>query len=314
LLLVLVLVFFAYCNVHIVSSSSPEQIINLVNKLQPGWTASDNPHVLNKIMKGAFMGRDKDPNPLPYLVIEADTEQAIPTSFDSREQWPGCIGMVLNQGDCGSCWAFGTCEVLSDRFCIQSNGSVHVQLSELDLVACDTSDEGCNGGWPSNAWLYATNSGLVTDDCIPYNQTIPTCPPSQQPCLNFVPTPPCPSKCSNGDNWDTDLHYASTSYAISSKISDIQSEMMKNGPIQATFSVYEDFLQYKSGVYKHVTGEMVGGHSVKIIGWGVQNNQNYWLVQNSWTSTWGMDGYFMILRGVDECGIESGLVAGQPKL
>jgi len=307
--------FLVFTLVSIVAALSPirqEQIISKINSINANWVAGPNPYSLSKVMKGSYQGRENDPNPLPYAdIVPANT---IPASFDSRTQWPGCIGPILNQGECGSCWAFGTCETLSDRFCIHSNGSVMVSLSELDLVACDTNDDGCDGGWPSTAWMYAQSAGLVTNECIPYNDTIPTCPPSQQPCLQFVNTPACPTQCSNGENWKSLLHYAKTSYAVSQKVADIQTEMMTNGPVQAVFSVYEDFLTYKSGVYKHLTGQYVGGHSVKIIGWGVLSGQAYWLVQNSWTSTWGDDGYFMILRGVDECGIESGIVAGMPKL
>jgi len=292
-----------------------EQIVSQINHKDVGWIAHlDNPYSLNKVMKGSFVGRENDPNKLPFRTFSS--EEAIlqvPTSFDSRQMWPGCIGPVLNQGECGSCWAFGTAETLSDRFCIHSNSTIMVSLSELDLVACDKTNMGCNGGWPSYAWEYAQDTGLVTNECIPYNDSIPTCPPEQQPCLNFVNTPPCPKRCSNGDEWNNDLHYAASSYAISQNVTEVQIEMMTNGPIQATFSVYEDFLTYKSGVYQHLTGDYVGGHSVKIIGWGTMNSRDFWLVQNSWTTYWGDDGMFMILKGVDECGIESGLISGLPK-
>ncbi|KAI2548815.1 cathepsin B, partial [Homo sapiens] len=68
-----------------------------------------------------------------------------------------------------------------------------------------------------------------------------------------------------------------------------------------------------SGVYQHVTGEMMGGHAIRILGWGVENGTPYWLVANSWNTDWGDNGFFKILRGQDHCGIESEVVAGIPR-
>jgi len=47
-------------------------------------------------------------------------------------------------------------------------------------------------------------------------------------------------------------------------------------------------MSYKSGVYIHSSGKMLGGHAIKIVGWG----SNYWIVANSWGSSWGLNGYF----------------------
>jgi len=58
-------------------------------------------------------------------------------------------------------------------------------------------------------------------------------------------------------------------------------------------------LDYKSGVYKYVSGDSIGGHAVKLIGWG----PDYWLAVNSWNETWGEKGLFRIAYG--ECGIDS---------
>jgi cathepsin B len=94
--------------------------------------------------------------------------------------------------------------------------------------------------------------------------------------------------------------------------------------LQAAFDVYDDFFNYKSGVYQHTSGSLAGGHAVRIIGWGTENSTPYWLVANSWGRFWGLDGrasvrvetrifcagYFKILRGSNECGIEHGIVAG----
>ena len=59
---------------------------------------------------------------------------------------------------------------------------------------------------------------------------------------------------------------------------------------------------------KHMSGNELGGHAIKIIGWGTEDNTDYWLVNNSWNSDWGDHGTFKILRGVNECGIEGEVV------
>lgn len=89
-------------------------------------------------------------------------------------------------------------------------------------------------------------------------------------------------------------------------------EISTNGPIEAAFTVYEDFITYKTGVYQHKHGRALGGHAIKILGYGNEDGTDYWLVANSWNETWGDNGYFKILRGHNECGIEGGASAGTP--
>jgi len=91
-------------------------------------------------------------------------------------------------------------------------------------------------------------------------------------------------------------------------------EIYKNGPVEASFDVYADFLTYKSGVYVHKPGNpFLGGHAIKVLGWGTLSGTPYWLCANSWNPDWGMNGFFMIKRGDDQCGIEDGMCAGLPK-
>ena len=83
--------------------------------------------------------------------------------------------------------------------------------------------------------------------------------------------------------------------------------LMEGGPVETAFTVYEDFYSYTSGVYIHTWGGVVGGHAVKIVGWGKQGDINYWIIHNSWGTDWGMDGIFWIEFG--QCGIDSQAVA-----
>merc|ERR1712151_455412 len=95
-------------------------------------------------------------------------------------------------------------------------------------------------------------------------------------------------------------------YAIQG-VENMQREIMTNGPIQVAFTVYKSFMSYKRGVYQKHPKEfmMLGGHAVKIVGWGTKRRLDYWLAANSWNTKWGLDGFFKIKRGSDECGIES---------
>ena len=82
-------------------------------------------------------------------------------------------------------------------------------------------------------------------------------------------------------------------------------EIFANGPITGMFFVHQDFLAYKSGVYAHTKNSpMLGGHAIKIMGFGTENGTPYWLVANSWNNLWGDHGYFKIKRGTNECQID----------
>lgn len=224
-----------------------------------------------------------------YAAIGDDT---IPSSFDSTTQWPGLIHAIRNQERCGSCWAFSAAEVLSDRVAIATKTASSV-LSPEDMVSCDTGDMGCSGGQLPNAWKYLQSTGIVTDKCLPYEAGSGT-------------APACPNKCADGENWGQSKVKASSAYAIHG-VANMQKEIMTNGPIQVAFKVYKSFMSYKTGVYQKHWYEFLpeGGHAVKIVGWGTDSGVDYWKVANSWDTTWGEDGYFRILRGKDQCGMET---------
>uniref|UniRef100_A0A8C0TFN6 Cathepsin B n=1 Tax=Canis lupus familiaris TaxID=9615 RepID=A0A8C0TFN6_CANLF len=212
--------------------------------------------------------------------------------------------------------AFGAVEAISDRICIRTNGHVNVEVSAEDMLTCcgDQCGDGCNGGFPAEAWNFWTKQGLVSGGlydshvgCRPYS--IPPCEHhvngSRPPCTGEGDTPKCSKICEPGysPSYKEDKHYGCSSYSVSDNEKEIMAEIYKNGPVEAAFTVYSDFLLYKSGVYQHVTGEMMGGHAVRILGWGVEDGTPYWLVGNSWNTDWGDNGFFKILRGRDHCGI-----------
>jgi len=137
------------------------------------------------------------------------------------------------------------------------------------------------------------------------------------PCstLPSYPTPACTKTCDKEATtyttpYASDKRHFKTEYSIPNDVTKIQTEIMTNGPVEASFSVYEDFETYLTGVYVHKTGQYLGGHAVKFIGWGVDNGTPYWTVANSWNQDWGEKGFFRIIRGVNECGIEASIVAG----
>ncbi|KAL1141774.1 hypothetical protein V6Z11_A11G053000 [Gossypium hirsutum] len=299
-----------------------DSIVKQVNQNpKAGWEAALNPRFSNYTI-GEFkhlLGVKPTPKKelLGVPILSHDKSLKLPTSFDARTAWPQCtsIGRILAElmlwGHCGSCWAFGAVESLSDRFCIHFD--MNISLSVNDLLACCgfLCGDGCDGGYPISAWRYFVRSGVVTEECDPYFDDIGCSHPGCEPAF---PTPKCVRKCVKGNLlWKQSKHYSVGAYRIKSNPADIMAEVYKNGPVEVSFTVYEDFAHYKSGVYRHLTGDVMGGHAVKLIGWGTSyDGEDYWLLANQWNRGWGDDGYFKIKRGVDECGIESDVVAGLP--
>jgi cathepsin B len=210
---------------------------------------------------------------------------------------------VRDQGQCGSCWAFAASEVLSDRFCIASNGAVDVILSPQDLVSCDRNDLGCNGGYLDRSWNYLVNTGVVSDSCYPYTSgsgVTGTCRLSG-------------GNCVDGSTPATKYHAASS--RTYSSVEEIKTDIFTNGPVETGFLVYQDFMSYKGGIYRKSSNYLLGGHAVKVVGWGLDqaSNTEYWVVANSWGTKWGENGHFRIAIG-NCCNFEAQMISGLPRL
>jgi len=245
------------------------------------------------------------------------TEQ-LPQEFDSRQKWSNCASIKTNpdQSRCGSCWAVASATVMSDRACIATNGQRQPKISAADLLSCckeclDGGTDGCQGGISSRAWAYYQTQGVVTggaynsnDGCKPYPFP-PTSSPMQQ---DELKAPACQQQCSAAGDYQSSKHYG-TGVVFPSGMEEMQREIYENGPIAVGIDVFEDFMEYHQGVYYHREGAEVGGHLVRFIGWGVENEVPYWLGTNSWGDEWGTQGTFKIVRGTNHVGVEKFAVA-----
>jgi cathepsin B len=258
------------------------------------WEAGVNEIFVGKTLKDVrdmLISRDFFVQNEPIDTLPASNAIA-PTQFDSRTQWPSCIHPIRDQARCGSCWAFAASEVLSDRYCIAGK-NVGV-LSPQYLVSCDMSDYGCQGGYLTNSWAFITHTGIPTDSCYPYTS-------------GGGARGTCMTKCHDGSPLTL---YKSSKYYNTGSVENTMNDIVAHGPVESGFSVYQDFMSYKSGIYQHRSGGLLGGHAVKIVGWGVENNTPYWIVANSWNTGWGEKGFFRIIKGRNECGFESQIITG----
>ncbi|KHJ94250.1 papain family cysteine protease [Oesophagostomum dentatum] len=264
--------------------------------------------------------------------VQLEENEEVPERFDARERWPDCpsIPYIRDQSHCGSCWAVSAAGAMSDRLCVQSGGKYKMHLSDTDILACcgDFCGFGCKGGYPIQAWKYAVMHGVVSGGR--YREKGVCKPYAFHPCGNNPgdiyygdcpkdswPTPRCEKFCQRGYvvPFFKDKHYVLNAYSVVNNELEIRKEIMKNGPVQASFDVYEDFGQYRGGIYKHLGGMRRGGHAVKLLGWGTENGTDYWLLANSWGRHWGENGgYFRMIRGINDCSLESQITAGMMKI
>lgn len=261
--------------------------------------------------------------PPPQTHLDALAGIAIPKAFDARDAWGdrcSSVRTIRNQGNCGGCWAFSAAETLADRFCIGVAAQyANLTLSPQWIIDCDKTDNGCGGGLLDDAWRFLVSTGVADEACDPYlycaHPNSGSCEVGPHPPRPSPGTPhACPTQCPNGS---LTTYQAQNAYAVGAPgdVKAIQRELMAHGPVQVGFQVFSDFMTYHNGTYFRTPSAQGprGGHAVKIVGWGVDSiGVDYWVVANSWSPSWGLQGYFHIRRGTNECGIETTPAAGLP--
>jgi cathepsin L len=212
------------------------------------------------------------------------------TSVSGSLNWTalGAVTPVKNQGQCGSCWAFSTTGSMEGA--IQIAGKGLTSLSEQQLVDCALAygNFGCNGGLMDNAFQYAEKNGLCSEAAYPYNAVKGSCKASSctaQPGTKLSGY----TDVSGGENGFTSSNIGSQPVSIA-----IEAD-------QAGFQFYS------GGVFSGNCGQNLD-HGVLLTGYGNATNADgsstpYWIVKNSWGTSWGEAGYIRLIMGDNECGL-----------
>lgn len=221
----------------------------------------------------------------------------IPTSRDWRET--GCVSTPINQLKCGACYAIATMSVVESMRCLNTASSP--TLSPQHIVDCATTragyqNFGCDGGWPTRVLKYLQDTGVATrESCYPFVRRQQTCQvrtmKARDGCtVNASPT---------GKN--------RIQYKVLNNERDILYHVANTGPVVTVMKASDKFLYYSKGIFDDPRCSRRRDdvdHAIVIVGYGRENNVNYWLIKNSWgTTTWGEGGYGKYKRGTNACSI-----------
>lgn len=228
---------------------------------------------------------------------------------------PPVVTPVSNQGTVGSCWAFSTVGAVESAWALAGNSLI--QLSPEYLVDCDGSADYPNkhadcsvfGGWPYLAYDFIIKKGgLPSEEAYPYCSgkgecypcmlgPVDLCGPPPLSCNRTIEQEQCPSMkpVASISSWEY----------ISQNENEIQSILYSKGPLSVLLDA-TGLQRYKGGIYSSkICSSKDLDHAVVLVGYGTDSDSglDYWIVKNSWGTRWGEDGYFRIVRGKEECGI-----------
>ncbi|KAM9368342.1 cathepsin S [Phaethornis superciliosus] len=209
----------------------------------------------------------------------------LPEQMDWRDQ--GCVTPVKNQGSCGSCWAFSAVGALEAQVKLKTGKLV--SLSPQNLVDCSTTygNQGCSGGFMTNAFQYIIdNQGIDSEESYPYTAQNGTC------------------------EYNSSARAATCSRYVELPFADeeaLKEAVATVGPISVAIDATQPtFFLYRSGVYDDPRCSQDVNHGVLVIGYGTQEDKDFWLVKNSWGVQFGDGGYIRMARNhQNHCGIAS---------
>lgn len=210
-----------------------------------------------------------------HLKVRPDTDTLVPlpAAYDARTE--GIVTPAKDQGSCGSCWAFATVGAMESHI-MKKKGSPFIpqDLSEQQLLLCNTECFGCCGGYSSAAQFWV-NEGPIYETCFPYTADA-SCTPADYPGL-----------CSASDSC-LQLGYRTTDWhTVLQTVEGFKTSLYLDGPGYWGFRVYSDFIAFwgtnnPGAVYTQTTGSYLGSHAVLLIGW--DDSKGAYLCKNSWGS------------------------------
>ncbi len=201
----------------------------------------------------------------------------LPDSVDWRTK--NAVSSVKDQGQCGSCWSFSASGAMEGAWAISHNELYN--LSEQELVDCagfvKYGSMGCNGGQMDGAFKFAMDNGMCSDSSYPYTSGSTKSTESCKKCTPVVNISGCYDVTPNNQ------------LALKAAVA--------KGPVSVAIEADTRYFQsYSSGILTSSSCGTDLDHGVLIVGYGSDNGQAYWIVKNSWSSSWGEDGYVRIAR------------------
>jgi len=209
-----------------------------------------------------------------------------PETKDWRDE--GAVNKVVNQGSCGSCWAFSAVANMEGVWFVKHRTELPV-LSQQQLVDCDhecmiyqgeeSCDEGCNGGLMPNAFTYAIKYGMESAGDYPYTGRSGTCKyDATKAKYKFT----------------SQVKVEANEEAMVAAINDL-------GPLSVAVCA-SSWSFYSGGIFDSNCCTTLN-HGVTIVGYGADNGKQYWIIRNSWGTSWGISGYMKLARGHNRCAV-----------